>query len=399
MIPSFSTTYDDPAPIDMVRRNGYYQVGDQKFNHKINALEYATKTKNQVTWEFSTDIFRSSNWRESTGIGLRELYRLRAQQIRDRYDYVALCFSGGSDSTTILRSFLDNKIHLDEIIVEWPNDLIRTPTSNEPSPENYIHEWALSIQPKLGYIIQNHPSIRITKVDLTSELGTEDNEDTCTFILHHNYYTIKRYRAIDRRLKTISQTHPNMCAVLGIEKPLFHIERNILSFFFVDSGCYFKTSWQTYNRNIEYFYWSPDLPEIVREQAQSVYRYLSHKPEHTYLFDKRFSPDIHTQYREYKSYERLRDSILKSIIYPDWDLNTFQADKHDSLINNNQYRLIALPETTREIQSWRSNLQSRWAMIDDQYKIFFKDASHTFKEYQRFFSRLYPVGILPKIES
>ena len=46
-----------------------------------------------------------------------ELCRQRAQELRDSYNYIRLSFSGGADSLTALHSFVDNNIHLDEIVV------------------------------------------------------------------------------------------------------------------------------------------------------------------------------------------------------------------------------------------------------------------------------------------
>ena len=45
-----------------------------------------------------------------------ELYRQRAHQLRDKYDYVVLWFSGGADSNNVLNSFIDNDIKIDEVV-------------------------------------------------------------------------------------------------------------------------------------------------------------------------------------------------------------------------------------------------------------------------------------------
>jgi len=46
------------------------------------------------------------------------LYALRARQLREKYDYLVLYFSGGADSTNILKTFIDNNIFLDEIVMQ-----------------------------------------------------------------------------------------------------------------------------------------------------------------------------------------------------------------------------------------------------------------------------------------
>ena len=45
-----------------------------------------------------------------------ELLKERCIQLRDKYNYLILYFSGGSDSETTLQSFIRSGIHLDEIV-------------------------------------------------------------------------------------------------------------------------------------------------------------------------------------------------------------------------------------------------------------------------------------------
>jgi hypothetical protein len=56
------------------------------------------------------------NWKVEPTETLDELYVLRAQELRDTYDYLILCYSGGTDSTHVLETFYYNNIHIDEIV-------------------------------------------------------------------------------------------------------------------------------------------------------------------------------------------------------------------------------------------------------------------------------------------
>ena len=60
--------------------------------------------------------FNIFDWSKEPTESWKELKKQRAQHIRDNYDYVVLYFSGGSDSTTVLNSFYDNNIYIDEIV-------------------------------------------------------------------------------------------------------------------------------------------------------------------------------------------------------------------------------------------------------------------------------------------
>lgn len=57
------------------------------------------------------------DWSKEPTKSLKQLYKERAIQIRDNYDYLILYFSGGSDSITVLNAFLDNNIPLDEVVI------------------------------------------------------------------------------------------------------------------------------------------------------------------------------------------------------------------------------------------------------------------------------------------
>lgn len=369
---------DDLASVDFVKRNGYYRVGNLNYNFKINALESATRLNLPVQWEFNTDAYCNLNWRKSTGVTLPALYRLRAEQLRNEYDYLVLAFSGGSDSYTVLRSFIDNNIHLDEIVCDWP--LARTAqltTSTDTQPENYNSEWELAIKPVLDYIQQYHPTIKITMTDSLQGLTTEDYDDTCTLTQIHNYVSIKRYRKILERIRTLSDQHVDVGLVLGIDKPQMLIDKNVFCVYFCDTPCWIKSSIDNkYPRNVEYFYWTPSMPEIVLEQAHTVYQYLLQNKTAISLLTS-------------KDHQR---NFLKSLIYSSWNPAVFQANKGTSLIYNEQYAWFFNKPPTIEVQSWESSMNSRLSLVDQQYLNFFDNGK--FKEYEEFFSRMYPLGII-----
>jgi hypothetical protein len=90
---------------------GYYTVGQIRHYIKPEALIAATKHNQFPEWHFNRDVFDVYAWHQEPEIGLRELYRMRAQQLRDKYDYIRLEVSGGGDSATAAFSFILNGIH------------------------------------------------------------------------------------------------------------------------------------------------------------------------------------------------------------------------------------------------------------------------------------------------
>ena len=90
--------------------SGYYQVGSEIFNNKLEALYHASKNKQRPRWVFHDDVYGKFDWTTRPLLGLKEVYRARAQQLRDKYDYMSISFSGGADSWNTLNSFLSNCI-------------------------------------------------------------------------------------------------------------------------------------------------------------------------------------------------------------------------------------------------------------------------------------------------
>jgi hypothetical protein len=94
-----------------------------------------------------------------------ELCRQRAQELRDTYKYLRLSFSGGSDSLTALHSFVDNNIHLDEIVVV---DYFDGSNLSDPM-QSTSREIKLCALPHLKQIAHLIPITKITVVNTTAK--------------------------------------------------------------------------------------------------------------------------------------------------------------------------------------------------------------------------------------
>ena len=59
--------------------------------------------------------WNSIDWTEPEE-SFKDLCFERCRQLRDKYDWLTLYFSGGSDSETVLQSFIHSGVHLDEVV-------------------------------------------------------------------------------------------------------------------------------------------------------------------------------------------------------------------------------------------------------------------------------------------
>ena len=100
---------------DQHLKNGFYIYNNKIYYNKIEPLIQASKDNSDIRWYFNDDEFRSFDWSSEPNESLVSLYKQRAINLRETYDHIVVMFSGGSDSTNVLRSFLDNNIKPDSI--------------------------------------------------------------------------------------------------------------------------------------------------------------------------------------------------------------------------------------------------------------------------------------------
>ncbi len=131
---------------------GFYTVGNEKFYNKIPAMFRAQQLKTDMNWNFNDEVFSALDWTVEPTTSIDEFYKIRAQQIREQYDYVILFCSGGADSTNMFYAFVNNGLHIDEVIGSAPMGGLRdwhNPNPADTSPENTMDETFLTQIPFL----------------------------------------------------------------------------------------------------------------------------------------------------------------------------------------------------------------------------------------------------------
>jgi hypothetical protein len=91
----------------MHKQHGYYTVDGIDFQSKIQACIFANKHNKKVEWKFNNQAFDTYNWSIEPEQSLDQLYDRRANDLREKYDYLILSYSGGADSHNILMALLD----------------------------------------------------------------------------------------------------------------------------------------------------------------------------------------------------------------------------------------------------------------------------------------------------
>ena len=86
------------------------------------------------------DVYGKLDWSVPVETNLLTLYKQRAEQLREKYDYLVMYYSGGADSTNALHAFIDNNIFLDELIMHMPEPVQKTINGVDTSNLNYYSE-------------------------------------------------------------------------------------------------------------------------------------------------------------------------------------------------------------------------------------------------------------------
>ena len=95
--------------------NWKYQVGNNHYHNKLHAIQDNIRSGNPIRF-VSPIEYETFDFSREPEQPLAELLANHAQKIRQNNKTVRLYYSGGSDSDLMLRTFVDNKIHIDEII-------------------------------------------------------------------------------------------------------------------------------------------------------------------------------------------------------------------------------------------------------------------------------------------
>jgi hypothetical protein len=306
---------------------GYYVVGDKIYFSKPSALLDASQSGNFPHWNFNREIFSAQPWLQEPELDLRTLYRMRAQQLREKYDYIRLEVSGGSDSTTALYSFLLNNIHVDEVIFRYPkqgeNGL--GPDAKNTKPENTLSEWEFAAKPLLQWVSTNYPKVKITFHDYSENIISYTGDESWTGAANdylHPEHTFKHDPLGTKEQIELAETGKSICSLYGIDKPKICIQNGRWYFYFMDiQANHANTNTRGYNNiTTEYFYWTPDLPDMIRKQVHAIRKWFM-MPQNKHLQFLVRWPNFSVGQRT--TYE----SLAKPLIYPDYDPTTWQVSK------------------------------------------------------------------------
>lgn len=145
----------------------FYTIDGNKYTSKFDVLKELQGTEKTAEFHVYDDRLNSINLLAEPIQSLEELYAKRARELRAKYDYIVLFFTGGTDSEHVFRTFHDNGLKIDEL-VNWSYDRnLREKNFKLGLDIEALEADRLSI-PLMKYIKdQLCPDIKVTSINYT----------------------------------------------------------------------------------------------------------------------------------------------------------------------------------------------------------------------------------------
>jgi hypothetical protein len=341
---------------------GFYVCNEKYFTSKIEACIYSQQSNFPISWIFHNNTYMKYDWTVEPEMTLDQLYDLRAREIREKYDYVILSYSGGADSNNIVESFIRQNLFIDEIITTHITDATKSVTTldkNVTSAYNFAAEHQLHAIPRLKELYNRLPKTKFTLIDMSERV----------------YYSIRKENDVDWILKTrenlaigqvfrydffnTSDLRYNLdkgktsVIVTGVDKPKTFITNNNELYVFFNDGTANITPILDYNEHpnltVEFFYWGATSAAVVCKQA------------HVILNSINANPRLHEIWKNqtYKKSRLIIEPIVRDLVYTTWHPDWFQTKKSVGMWYNNEFEtwFYKTKKESRDYRLWSDGIQ------------------------------------------
>jgi hypothetical protein len=319
----------------LYHNKGQYSCNGKYFFNKLEAILESNQSQKHVEWDYHNAIFGQHDWSIEPTLELKELYRLRALQLRDSYDHLVLFYSGGVDSWNILKVFIDNNIRIDEIYMFGAFEAEEKKISSlgySRDPGYYTREIKQSL-PLLKKLVENK-NIKVNVFDWTRHILEAANDLdwiwTAGVRFDPTCMVRSKFHKVFREHNELLHKGKKVGFVYGVDKPRLLRDDNNIYFAFLDvimttgtlpSNDILGEYWE----NDEYFYWSPNLPELAIKQSHVVVKWLQSQNNINLVKHMSNIASFHD--------EAYYSEVNRSI-YPEWNPTTWQIKKPTGAIYN-----------------------------------------------------------------
>jgi len=248
-----------------------YQINGRKERSAITAWENIISNRQGNTlsdfflW-VNNDVYDNVLWSLPPTHSIAYYEEEHAKKLRSQYSYVRVWYSGGSDSHSIVESFLRAGQKIDEIISVYWETIISSDIAGAGNQE-LVLGWLTELYQKY-----NQPLPKVTVLDVTKQ--HVDQHFSKNYFYKNigfggNYaFNLNQYDKM-AQLKPINV--PNFVEVFGMEKPRIVVENNS-AFFQMNDKQLMQCAADDYP--VEWFYLPRQTPDLIRAQLWGIIEYV-----------------------------------------------------------------------------------------------------------------------------
>ena len=339
-----------------IKNKGYWQVDGEQFDVKVNAILAAQKKDTEVTFHYNDRWWNQHNWATEPTDSLEELYVKRAKQLRSKYKTLILRYSGGSDSNNIIRTFLDNNIKIDVVVINDYEGLSSTPWEDHAGNlERKLITW-----PTVQQFLADGANFELLRVDTSFQaLVIRDDPE---WIFKVNAPRLRMVEITASRMglsETLSKyNNSDTCIISGLDKPRVQLLNNKIWMSYIPDILPVLSDPGHSNMIQEPFYWTADLPELHIKQCHAVKNWANNNinklPENKCIFGTKnlIIPLIYEKYYDFTPGDKL----------PYFDTLCFTKDIPYDNVQDYNIKQTPIYESHHQVVSLADSL------IDDRFK-------------------------------
>lgn len=245
----------------------FYQVGSKKFINKFLAFAESKRSGEPLTFNLFEETFDRADWSREPEAPWEELLNIRARQIAALNRPIVLGFSGGTDSLTMYNVFVRNNIKISALFIK-----IKKHSKKEAilykdvipfvERERQIH--------KFDVMYVDESVELLNTIYSTPEWLLSDQPARVQFSVATGCQGIEDLPGYPSLLDS------NFIYILGFEKPRIKVVNG--QFYSYQQDNTFIGGGDPRN---DYFYISPDLPELHIKQSYMLARFIINEASRT----------------------------------------------------------------------------------------------------------------------
>lgn len=323
-----------------INRLGYFQIGNCKTYSKAEGHRLAKQQGADLEFIFNNDVYQHVDWTTEPSSDIYELYKKRAEMLREKYDYLVLMFSGGIDSHTILRSFLDNGILLDEVVSIGNPSVVGKTTKKGLNQEVFRKAIPFVESANLAKHGTVYRFIDISQMmlDHTTHPASDDlGWYSFSTSLWKNIVTSHVFKSNVKDHVNIVNTGKRVCYIWGHEKPTILLNSNNewyteFSDFAIDHSVKVYYTKDVFKNSLGGFYDEPfykcrEMPEITLKQCHMLIQEMKTISEDSPYLRKVYQLPMYGPFVQFNETEFLPKWFVDKTIYYKEDVTQFFDDK------------------------------------------------------------------------